>query len=488
MKSNLKILFLLFPFITTFWSCERNDFNKPEIEAEINFQPDSFNVIVSEISYNYALLEWSKASDQDNDSLFYSIYLNDVEIAKNLYNVFSFPLNDLLEEFDYSGYISCTDRKNKPIKIHFSFTTKKHYLMFNKLYQIENKTPHVFSLDKTSDGGYILGCRIYISDWSLLAIKLDSLGNKDWHSLFPLNYDGMNIENVQIRQINDGGYIILSTKRIIKLNSSGALVWQYTQPLNLTIGGIGFNSFVQTSDNGFITTGSCIATNSSSLTQTFISKFNEDGVLQWEKFYGSLKRSEGCYIENAFDNNHIILGMTGNEGENDLFVMKINNEGNVIWYKMYIGPMYDFAEQIKNTNDNGFIIIGCSLNNKDVSDARVLKIDNQGTLLWDKYYRWDYFKTTAYSIEQSNDGGYVFTGGNGYTPQECILVKLNELGNIVWKKGFRPDYDDYMWIGKDVKAMDDGGYTIAGIKSYVWNGSEKELGLWIFKTDPEGNF
>jgi hypothetical protein len=47
---------------------------------------------------------------------------------------------------------------------------------------------------------------------------------------------------------------------------------------------------------------------------------------------------------------------------------------------------------------------------------------------------------------------------------------------------------DYIWSGSDVKQTTDGGFVLTGAKGWVWNGYGKERGLWVLKTDENGNF
>ena len=445
-----------------------------------NSPPGSFTVRVLNKSYNYAIIEWESATDPDKDTLYYTVYFNDAIIAKDLKVDTILRLDNLKPEKDYSGKVEVTDRKSNPVAVSFSFKTGKYFLTFNKLYEIENSYGSGYSIERTTDGGYIIGSQATISDYpsSLWILKLDSLGYEQWHTTCSDHLS----DQVRIKQTSDNGYILVDKAKLIKLDQVGKEVWRY--PVDKTLNE--YCSVVQTTNNSFLT----IRTVYDGGLKVSVSKFDINGGLLWEKFYKYLTRTGAQYIEKTPDGNYIIVGTEGTSQEReDFIVLKINDDGDVIWKKTYTDKAYAFANQIKATSDNGFIICGTSMGYLDIVSVRILKIDSEGNLTWDKTFLWDGFKTYAYSIEQTNDGGYVFSGGNGYTPMTGLLVKLDPAGGVVWKKEYKPtDYSDYIWIGCDVKQTTDRGLIMTGGKGSVWGYGPKQKGLWVLKTDASGNY
>ena len=113
-----------------------------------------------------------------------------------------------------------------------------------------------------------------------------------------------------------------------------------------------------------------------------------------------LKLTEASAIIAANDGNFIIVGNTRsadkdvskNNGAADIWILKVSKEGNLIWEKTIGGSSFEVAKAIYKTQDNGFLIAGSSrsldngFQNKGQNDALILKIDENGNLLWQKTF------------------------------------------------------------------------------------------------------
>ena len=78
-------------------------------------------------------------------------------------------------------------------------------------------------------------------------------------------------------------------------------------------------------------------------------------------------------------------------GGQDLWVVKFDSEGEKVWHKKFGGTLEDIGNTIVRTSDNNYLILGSTLSNDgDVSDNRgerdawLIKINNDGELMWQK--------------------------------------------------------------------------------------------------------
>lgn len=441
-----------------------------------NTPPSSFVVRVLKESYNYAIIEWEPSSDSDNDSLTYTVYFENAIIANDIKKDTILQINNLKSEKEYSGKVEVTDHKSDPISVPFSIRTQKYLITFDRLYNVDDVDYGGFSVEKTLDGGYIVGSDLdYMGHTASLWVqKFDSLGYEQWHSA---SFDHMS-SNVTIKQTTDNGFILADNAKIIKMDPIGREEWRY--PVDGT--SFYYCSVIQTKNNFYL------AVRTSSSGKACVTKFDANGALIWEKFYGDLTGTSARYIENTADGNYIVVGAEEiSDDRQDFLVFKINGDGDILWKKTYTNSGSALVKQIKPTSDNGYIICGNNIGIRNITQPEILKIDSEGNLLWKTTFLWGNYKTYAFSIEQTMDAGYICTVSNGNYSSEADLVKLDAKGVISWKKAYKPDYLDYTWTLFDVKQTSDGGYICVGNKGSVWGNGPKELGMWLLKTDSSGN-
>ena len=80
----------------------------------------------------------------------------------------------------------------------------------------------------------------------------------------------------------------------------------------------------------------------------------------------------------------------------------------------------------------------------------------------------------GYSVQQTNDGGYVITGDTaGY----LYLIKTDAGGNKVWEKAFKGG-ETSPFTGQSILQTSDGGYIIAANTPKLF---------YLIKTDENGN-
>ena len=349
------------------------------------------------------------------------------------------------------------------------------------------------SIQQTADGGYIVsGNTNYFGAGSteMWVSKLDSNGNFVWQK----TYGGISADSLgySIQQTADGGYIVSGNTTsfgvggwgiwILKLNSSGNVIWQKTYD---GINDDGDWSIQQTADGGYIVAG---FTNSfgAGNGDMWVLKLDSLGAIAWQKTYGGNASDWAWSIQQTADGGYVVAGETWSYGADpyNIWVLKLDSSGNIVWQKIYGGIDYDEARSIRQTMDGGYIVAS---NTKSFGagdwDIWVLKLDSSGNIVWQKMYGGS-SDDWVWSIQHTADGGYIaagYTKSFGAGNEDMWVLKLDSLGAIAWQKTYGGSNDDWAY---SIQQTADGGYIVAGSTYSFGVGGQN---TWVLKLDSSGN-
>ncbi|MFH6959858.1 T9SS type A sorting domain-containing protein [Flavobacterium aquidurense] len=391
--------------------------------------------------------------------------------------------------------------------------------------------------------------------------KMDEKGDLDWQKSF----GGSGFDLLQsVKNTRDGGFILAGTSSsgtgfqkkedckgitdywVIKLDATGGEQWQRT------IGGSGQDELLcafQTKDGGYILGGSSssgppvisntkpdaksLATtkadlfnkseNSRGNMDYWIVKLDQQGDIEWQKTYGGQYADVLRSMEQTTDNGYILAGYSNspisgdktvnNKGVGDFWIIKINDTGEIQWQNTYGAEGDDQPYVIHQTIDGGYIVGGNS-NSKNAltamggivsngTDYWVLKLDQDGGVLWSKTY--DFGKVDILtSLVENRDQTYLIGGyaqGENRRPREGIVgkamnmvnkekdgindyiaLKIDDKGEEIWSKTVGSAGEDIL---RKLVETRDGGYLMAGTSnsgaSKDKNGSIGGSDFWVVK-------
>ena len=118
-----------------------------------------------------------------------------------------------------------------------------------------------------------------------------------------------------------------------------------------------------------------------------------------------------------------------NDGQADARLVRLDAMGTVLWEKLYGGPGSDSMVSIASTTDGGFIVGGVTDSwGAGSLDFWILKLDALGAVQWERIAG-----TPAYeflrAIVQTSDGGYAAVGETDESYGWAL--KLDSQGNVV---------------------------------------------------------
>ncbi len=243
------------------------------------------------------------------------------------------------------------------------------------------------------------------------------------------------------------------------------------------------------------------------------------GEVDWIKSYGGsgedtaqsvIQTSDGGYAVLGFSNSidGDIVGKTTNV--NDYWLLKLNAEGDLLWNQTYGGSKDDRGQSVIQTSDGGYAIVGYAMsddgdgsNNEGFHDNWILRLDNNGNVLWEKSFGFS-GHDHSYDVVQTDDGGFFFSGfldvtssgGDGNNGKGNYLTrhgvgefwgtKLDADGNLEWRRYFGGTNNDRSY---GVLQADDGGFVMAGSSEsddFDITDSKGSYDFWVVKVSSTG--
>lgn len=326
--------------------------------------------------------------------------------------------------------------------------------------------------------------------WALLFTLVASAQNPG-DTLWTRTYGGTSGDfGHSIQQTTDGGYIVTGYLRslgadgsdiwLLKTDANGDTLW--TRKLGGGDNEHGF-SVQQTADGGYIIAGNVYSFRTYR-DDVILVKTDADGNSEWIRTYGGSENDYGYSVLQTVDGGYIVAGRTNSfgAGSNDFYVVKTRFNGSSQWERTFGGADSDGAWSIQHATDGGYVIVGYTFSyGGGNGDAYMVKIDSDGNTMWTRTYGGNDAEK-AYSVQQTADGGYIFTGVKGPTGnRDVYLVKTDANGNLLWDQTYGGSGWDF---GRSVRQTSDGGYIIAG---YGDSYGEGAFDAFLVKTDSDGN-
>ena len=181
-------------------------------------------------------------------------------------------------------------------------------------------------------------------------------------------------------------------------------------------------------------------------------------------------------------------------GTESIILFAINEQGNLTQQHQYQLPIFnqdgfsiDNVSDIKTTLDGNFIVLAQGQNgfSSDFDGISILlKITPQGEILWSKTLN----NTTPINsfwlnhIVCNPDSSYLLTGGYGIgTTSDFLLIKIDNQGDVLWTKTYDWGDNDAIWWQLERSAANDGYIGLFSDYTYQNNGWQ------IACFDEEGN-
>ncbi|MFE3845404.1 hypothetical protein ACFL1L_00900 [Thermoplasmatota archaeon] len=337
-----------------------------------------------------------------------------------------------------------------------------------------------------------------------ILIKTDNVGEEEWRRIYSFNNKGYNML-LSLQQTMDNGYILSGYKTdgwydsnayLIKTGENGDEQWRHYYA------GDGYSlasDAVKTNDNGYALIGATLIPNSDETKSSiFFIKTDEEGNEQWNKKYLFKDFNIGYSLKQTSDGGYIVSGTCINISKNiedsnlynyELVVFKIDKNGNILWYKFFKFLDTLFNSELWITKDEGVVITGFSYSfgafDTSLYQTYLIKLDLYGNLEWEKIFGSQNDYIYGSSVVQTDDEGYIICGALSTENESyAMLLKTDNLGNQEWIKTY-PELG--LSNGYHMDKTNDNGYLLIGHKNEQNITSDYMTYMLLLKTDVDGN-
>lgn len=367
-------------------------------------------------------------------------------------------------------------------------------VQFEKTYGSATKNEFGRSVKQLSNGaGYIITgyATKGASNKDIYVLKMDTCGRESISRTYGGSQDD---QAVAITELNGGNFAVAGQTKSYGSGLNDAYLMKITgASLNNANGrAIGDSledvgeDFRQTSDNGYIVTGTTDRSNGND--DVLLTKFSSTLALQWSTKIGGSADDNGFSVQQITGGGYILAGATKSYGAGnwDVYLVKTNSSGVVTWANTYGTTNADLGYGVKQTLDGGFIIVGKTKNSNvagnSMDDVLLVKVNAAGTLQWMKSYGGTNEETGEHVIQLS-DSSYVvvgYTKSFGSGNWDVYLFKVDKNGNTVWARTCGGTDEDKAY---EIEATTDNGFIVCGhTSSFGAGGSD----AYLIKTNSLG--
>lgn len=361
--------------------------------------------------------------------------------------------------------------------------------LLKSIYKPDFTYSYTASMVQHRDSAY----SIFVKDWQVKVVHLDSFGNAVWtRGIEPM---GCHMgDYLEMDTLSDSTVVLASNCYytafiddvfLMKANRWGDALWAKS---------IGHPLFYEevhcvkhTQDGGIIVVGEKWK-NSLHAAKVYVLKTDSVGEVEWSRGFDRSDIDNGYDVLEA-DDGFVIAGSTRTEGVDASLglLFKTDKSGNLLWQRGYGQPLSAVLSFIRD--GDWYVLAGDSepqFGGSDISgDVILVKTDINGNAIWTKRYNLG-DKAYATKVIKANDGGYLLSGpfgqtsgdGQPYKDTHFFFLKTDVWGNVEWCKLYGGE--SHAYFGGHLQQKLNG--NILAMTHYYTN---SEL-LLLFETDSSG--
>lgn len=293
--------------------------------------------------------------------------------------------------------------------------------------------------------------------YNISILKVSKTGTLLWRTDFNA---GISSSASGIVEISGDIYICGKTSRnnsitksdilLIRANSLGDTIW------TKTYGGVDADygaNIVATSDGNILISGRTESFGAGSFGDIYLIKVNTSGDTLWTASYPDQDQEVPFHLMETQNGEYLVTGTNEDNSQyKELYLLKVGTTGQQLWNKKIGPPTWKWGFSTIELVNGDFLTCGRHTVN-GYSQVLLVKTDNIGNVIWEKEFGLNNLSEDGNSIKQNSDGTYTITGTSFdiLTSQtDIILLKIDQNGSLLWSKKFgSPSNDSGVNLIKD---------------------------------------
>jgi hypothetical protein len=331
-------------------------------------------------------------------------------------------------------------------------------------------------------------------EYEAMGCDMSAFDETAWSKVFATNNNAEPWQEHLIRETFDCNYITAGDSDelpgggndawVLKLDRSGNVMWERTY----SIGGSGpdIRSLALARDLGYVIGGAW----GSSPSTSWMMKLDEGGNVLWHKIYRHVRQGGDIAVIEEDQGGGFVACGSITEGEwiethtIGYYIIRIDDDGQVLWSKQFgdSSPTYS-CSSIEQIPGGDLIVAGSVYSSgDDENDVFAQRLRADGTVVWQKRFLRETLDLPI-GLLLAPDGGYVLAA-QSYSPAEdegdAWFLKLDTYGGVVLQEAIGGEVDD---CPLSMASVGNDGYILCGRTLSFGAGGDDS---WLLRVDSEG--
>lgn len=242
---------------------------------------------------------------------------------------------------------------------------------------VPSDSGYATAVTAVSDGGFVLvGGRMNPIFFGLCAMKLDRNGDRLWTKMLGGPIPGA-LSSFGVCATSDSGCVVVGSVGggssypcnmfLARLTAIGDTIWTR---FFLTDGESYGGDVLRTPDGYFVASGA-IRIPGASMNDSYLIKTTEHGDIVWSKRYGTMSVGD---IAQTSDGGYILTGSAIVDSIPYASLLKTDSQGDTSWTRLFTGQYFSWASSVQQTSDSGYILTGTIRRNEPGAGSDILLI------------------------------------------------------------------------------------------------------------------